>query len=207
MKKVLLVVFVLVTSTNLNAQSEVDFKNSIRIGGLGLFTGFYEFQYERVVSENGSIRFGFGTGTLRDASGNAADDDFMDAFGSNSFNNDNRRVVEGFTANAEYRYFFTHLKAPKGLYASPGIQYLSLTDTYTYKNSNDVTETLIENDYSVFNLRALFGYQFIIAKRFILNPYIGAGIALGNVDQNNGQDNAFGTGFSLNAGIDLGIGF
>ena len=207
MRNLTLLLIVLVTSLNLNAQSDSEINNSIRINALGLFTGFYEFQYERVISEKGAIKIGFGTGTLRDVSGSDADDDFMDAFGTNSFNNNNQRVVEGFTLNAEYRYFFSHLKAPKGLYVSPGIQYLKLNEKYTYTDSNNQPSTLVNNDYSIFNIRGLFGYQFIIAKRIILNPYLGAGIALGSVDENNSRADAFGTGFSINGGIDIGIGF
>ncbi|CAI8201060.1 MAG: Uncharacterised protein [Formosa sp. Hel1_33_131] len=116
-------------------------------------------------------------------------------------------MVEGFTLNAEYRYFFSHLSAPKGLYVSPGIQYLKLNEKYTYTASNNQPSTLVDNDYSIFNIRGLFGYQFIIAKRIILNPYLGAGIALGSVDENNNRADAFGTGFSINGGIDIGIGF
>ena len=207
MRSLTFLLIALVSSINLNAQSDSEIKNSIRINALGLFTGFYEFQYERVISEKGAIKIGFGTGTLRDVSGSDADDDFMDAFGTNSFNNNNQRVVEGFTLNAEYRYFFSHLNAPKGLYVSPGIQYLNLNEKYTYTNSDNQPSTLVDNDYSIFNIRGLFGYQFIIAKRIILNPYLGAGIALGSVDDNNSRADAFGTGSSINGGIDIGIGF
>jgi len=206
-KKITLVVLAVIVSANLLAQNDTDIKNSIRINGLALFNGFYEFQYERLISEKGSIKIGFGTGTLRDVSGSNADKDFEDAFGTNSFNKNNQHIVEGFTLNVDYRYFFSHLKAPKGLYVSPGIQYLKLNEKYTYTNSNNQLSTLIDNDYSIFNLRGLIGYQFIIAKLIILNPYLGPGIAFGNEDGNTGRTDAFGTGFSINAGIDIGIGF
>jgi len=51
MKKITLLLSVFILSANLNAQSDTEIKNSIRINGLGLLTGFYEFQYERVISE------------------------------------------------------------------------------------------------------------------------------------------------------------
>jgi len=207
MKKTALLLFGFILSLNLIAQSNTEIKNSVRINGLGLFTGFYEFQYERVISEKGSIKIGFGTGTLRDVSGSDADEDFENAFGTNSFNNNNSHIVEGFTLNADYRYFFSHMDIPKGLYVSPGIQFLKLNEKYTYTTSENQPSTLIDNDYSIFNIRGLFGYQFIIAKSIILNPYLGAGIALGNVDEKNGRTDAFGTGFSINGGIDIGIGF
>ena len=207
MKKITLLLSVFILSANLNAQSDTEIKNSIRINGLALLTGFYEFQYERVISEKGAIKIGFGTGTLRDVSGNDADTDFEDAFGTNSFSNNNVHTVEGFTINADYRYFFSHLPVPKGLYVSPGIQYLKLNEKYSYTNSSNQTDTLIDNDYSIFNIRGLFGYQFIIAKTIVLNPYLGAGIALGSVDGNTGRTDAFGAGFSINGGIDIGIGF
>lgn len=207
MKKILLLLFGFIISVNLNAQNDTEIKNSIRINGLGLFAGFYEFQYERVISEKGSIKIGFGTGTLRNVSGSDADKDFEDAFGTNSFNNNNEHIVEGFTMNVDYRYFFSHLETPKGLYVSPGVQYLKLNDKYTYTNSDNQPSTLIDNDFSIFNIRGLFGYQFIIAKSIIFNPYFGAGITLGSVDENNSRIDAYGTGFSINGGIDIGIGF
>ncbi|WP_299064190.1 outer membrane beta-barrel protein [uncultured Polaribacter sp.] len=207
MKKITLLLFVFIVSVNLNAQNNTEIKNSIRINGLALFTGFYELQYERIISEKNSIKIGFGTGTLRDVSGNDADKDFEEAFGTNSFNNNNIRIVKGFTINADYRYFFSHLPIPKGLYVSAGIQYLKLNDKYSYTNSLNQPDAIINNDYSIFNIRGLFGYQFIIAKKIILNPYLGAGITLGSVDENNSRVDAFGTGFSINGGIDIGIGF
>lgn len=207
MKKNTLLLFGFVVFMNLNAQNDSEIKNSIRINGFGLFTGFYEFQYERVISEKGSIKIGFGTGTLRDVSGSDADEDFMDAFGTNAFNNNNQHIVEGFTINADYRYFFSHKPVPKGLYVSPGIQYLKLNEKYSYTNNSNQTDILVDNDYSIFNIRGLFGYQFIIAKKIVLNPYLGAGIALGSVDENTSRADAFGTGFSINGGIDIGVGF
>ena len=48
---------VLVTSIKLNAQSDSEINNSIRINALGLFTGFYELQYERLISEKGDAQF------------------------------------------------------------------------------------------------------------------------------------------------------
>lgn len=194
-------------NANLIAQNDISLKNSFRINGLGLFTGFYEFQYERVVTEKGSIRIGFGTGSLRDVSGSDANKDFEEAFGTNSFNNNNEHIVEGLTINADYRYFFGHTITPKGLYVSPGIQYLKLNEVYSYTNDENQTSLLVDNDFSIFNIRGLFGYQFIIAKSFILNPYLGAGIALGSVDDNSSRTDAFGTGFTINAGVDIGIGF
>jgi len=208
MKRYLLLILTFVKIVNLNAQSgNNEIKNSIKINGLALLTGFYEFQYERVINDKSSIKIGFGTGTLRDVSGSDADEDFEDAFGSNAFNNDNSHIVDGFTINADFRYYFSHLQVPKGLYVSTGIQYLSLNEKYTYKNDENQLTTLVDNDYSIFNIRALFGYQFIIAKSIMLNPYLGPGIALGSVDENDSREDAFGTGFSINAGIDIGIGF
>jgi hypothetical protein len=207
MKKITLLLFAFILTANLNAQNDSEIKNSIRINALALFSGFYEFQYERVISEKSSIKVGFGTGTLRNKSGSDADEDFMDAFGTNSFNNNNEHIVDGFSVNADFRYFFGHTPAPKGLYVSPGIQYLKIDERYTYTNSENQPSTLVENNFSIFNIRGLFGYQFIIAKRVILNPYVGAGISLGNVDSTNSRVDGFGTGFSVNAGIDIGIGF
>lgn len=190
-----------------DASDDLEIKNSIRVNGLGLISGFYEFQYERVIGSKGAIKVGFGTGNLVNRSGNKADKDFETAFGTNSFNNMNERIVKGFSANLDYRYFFTNKPIPKGLYVSPGIQYLSLSETYTYLNSDNEISNLIDVDYNLLNIRGMFGYQFIIAKSFVVNPYLGVGLALGNVENNNRRVDAFGTGFTLNLGIDIGVGF
>lgn len=176
MRKItLLLIGVLFINSNLNAQNDSKIKNSIKINGLALFSGFYEFQYERLITEKSSIKIGFGNGTLRNKSGSDADKDFQNAFGSNtySFVEHKKHIVDGFTINADFRYYFSHLQAPKGLYISPGVQYLKLNEKYTYIDSENRFSTLVDDEYSIVNIRFLFGYQFVIAKRIVFNPYLG----------------------------------
>ncbi len=208
MKKIIFLLIAIVTiHSNLHAQNDKEIKNSIRINGLALFAGFYEFQYERLITEKGAIKIGFGTGTLLNRKGSDADKDFKDAFNSSSFSPDQEHSIDGFSLNADFRYFFSHLKAPKGLYVSPGIQYLKLQEKYTYTNNNNELTTLANNNYTIFNLRFLAGYQFIIAKTVIFNPYLGGGIALGTTNENSTQAAGSGTGSTVTIGIDIGIGF
>ena len=46
------------------AQSENLKMNSIRLNTLGLFTGYYEFQYERVISEKTSSAFSYSPNSI-----------------------------------------------------------------------------------------------------------------------------------------------
>ena len=208
MKKIVAIIILFICFSSITAQENENIKNSIRVNGLALFSGYYEFQYERVITEKGAIKIGFGTGTLLNKKGEDADKDFETAFGTNSFNNENEHIVKGFSVNADYRYFFTKKLAPRGIYVSPGIQYLKLNEKYTYVNTNEGGfRTLVDNDYSIFNLRALFGYQFIIAKSIVINPYLGGGVSFCKVEAPTTRVDGYATGFSLNGGIDLGIGF
>ena len=117
MKKPLLLLLLTFYLVPLNAQDSTPFKNSVRVNGFGLFTGYYEFQYERTLNSRSSVRVGFGTGTPINKTGTGADVDFETAIGTNIYHNDdNKRIVEGFTVNAEYRHFLEN-KAPAGLYA------------------------------------------------------------------------------------------
>lgn len=206
MKKLLYILLVPLLSSEVFAQKSENIKNSFKINALGIIPGFYELQYERVISPKGTIKVGFGTGTLVNRKGSKADKDFRDALGISGFLN-SEHIVKGFTINADYRYFFSHHGALKGLYVGPAIQYLKLNEKYTYTDIDNVLFTPSEIDYSIFNIRALCGYQFIIAKAIALNPYVGVGFALGDVDENNSNVEAFGTGITLNAGIDIGIVF
>jgi|TARA_R110002020_G_scaffold103640_3_gene242842 hypothetical protein len=208
MKKIFL--FLLLSSScSLFAQDDVTtIKNSVRVNSIGLFTGYYEFQYERVINEKSAVRVGFGTGTLLNNTGSDADDDFMEAFGTNSFNNENEHTVDGFSINADYRYFFSSKGAPEGVYVSPGVQYLKLNEKYTYVNTNEGGfRTLVDNDYSIFSIRAMVGYQFILAKSIVINPYLGAGIGIGTVETPTARVDGYGSGAILSLGLDLGIGF
>lgn len=208
MRKAFFLLICLFLGINVFAQEKSQIKNSFRVNSLALFSGFYEFQYERVINQKASIKFGIGSGTLRNRSGGDADDDFMDAFGTNAFNNNNEHVVKGFSLNVDYRYFLSKTNiAPKGLYVSPGIQFLSLNDKYSYTNSDNIPTTLVDYDYSLFNIRLLMGYQFIIKNLLVVNPYLGPGVGLGKVEDSMSQIDAFAKGFSLNFGLDIGVGF
>ena len=206
--KTLFLLIIFLCGTSLLAQNDNIIQNSIRLNALALLENYYEIQYERVIGAKNSIKIGFGTGKPINNSGSDADKDFMEAFGTNSFNNQNEHIVKGFSINADYRYFFADKIAPKGLYVSPGVQYLKFNEKYTYVNTNEGGfRTLVDNDYSLVNIRAMVGYQFIFAKSIVVNPYLGGGVALGKVENPTTRVEAYGSGFNLNLGLDVGLGF
>ncbi|NGX85385.1 hypothetical protein [Aequorivita sp. KMM 9714] len=207
MNKLLLLILILFSMT-MFAQKEHNIKNSIRVNSIALLSNYYEFQYERVLNNKNSIKIGFGNGFFLKKTGNDADKDFESAFGSNIFNNNNEHIVKGFSLNADYRYFFSAKPAPKGIYISPGIQYLKLNEKYTYVTFEEgQLRTLIDNNYSILNFRFLLGYQFIITKNILINPYLGVGVALSKVENPTNTVEGYGKGLSLNMGVDVGIAF
>ena len=79
--------------------------------------------------------------------------------------------------------------APRGLYFSPSIQYLKSNNTFSAFEQNeagnvDGTFNYTKREYienlSLVNIRALIGFQLIIANLVCVNPYLGPSYAFGN---------------------------
>lgn len=188
-------------TVNAFAQEESTVKNIVSVNAVNVFTGFYKFNYERVVSKKGSVVIGFGTGTLVNKSDSDANDNFSNSFGSNYAGTPKNHTVKGFTAGVDYRYYFTHSPIPKGLYVSSGIHYYKLKERFEITERPNQTRALADDEYKFFNIKGLCGYQFLIAKRVVLNPHFGFGLVIG------AGDGFVGTGNSFEYGINVGVGF
>ena len=106
--------------------------------------------------------------------------------------------------------------APRGLYLSPSIQYLKSNNTFSAFIQNeagnvDGTFNYTKREYienlSLVNIRALIGFQLIIANLVCVNPYLGPSYAFGNVQGCNDKEDTSAKGILFNYGIYLGVAF
>lgn len=192
-------------------------KNLVKINAVPIFAGIYEFQYERVLNERSSIQIGFGIGNKSVNDKNEFQELHIDAFGRNLNNPKNTEYSEKtFTLNLDFRYYLKGHDAPKGLYISPSIQYISYEERFSaleqesFGNGNgsfDFNERLEEREFKLYNLRALIGYQLLIANTISFNPYFGPSYVFGDAKDFFDKEDEDAKGFGLNFGIYLGINF
>lgn len=205
---IILSFFFLLNSTPVTAQGGVaqtsPIKNVIKTNILGPATGFYDINYERMIKPNKAIRVSFGLGSLSKKSGGKANRDFYLALGEDD-QNDKEYNAKGISVSSEYRFFVNKESAtPKGLFFSPGLQFLNVKETFSFsrlKNSEKVFEE-IGKTANLLIAKALFGYQFIFKDRFVVTPYTGGGYSFIKP-----SEKGFGVGVMLNVGVEVGIGF
>jgi hypothetical protein len=201
MKRIFTVLAISICSLSAFAQNEAIVKNAVTVNAVGAFTGFYKLNYERVIGKKSSLMIGFGTGTLVNKSDSDADENFSNSFGSNFGGTPKNHTIKGYTVGIDYRYYFTHLPTPKGLYVSGGIHYFGLNERFEITERPNQTRALADDDYKFFNIKGLCGYQFLIAKRVVVNPYFGFGYIIGDVADFDGTEN------SIELGVNVGVGF
>ena len=215
MNKHLFTLTLILITTNIFAQDNK--KNLFKINVVPIFSGVYEFQYERVLNENSSIQFGFGTGNKTVTDRNKFQELHLDTFGRNLNNPRNTEYSEKtFTLNIDYRYYLKGNTAPKGLYFSPSIQYIRYEERFSaeeqesFGNGNggfDFNKRLEEREFKLYNLRALIGYQLLIANTISFNPYFGPSFAFGDAIDYFDREDEEAKGFGLNVGVYVGINF
>ena len=229
MKKILLV-FVLISSFSALSQEEKEkeqvqeeeqeheqLKNIFKLNAVPLFSGEFEFQYERILSTKSSIQIGFGTGGKEITDREEFQDLHLSTFGRTLNNPRNTTYSEKtLTLNIDYKYYFTEEQIPKGLYFSPSLQYIHYEERFvaeeqeSFGNNNGefgFNDRLYEREFKLYNLRALIGYQFIVAKLLTLNPYFGPSFLVGDATDFFDREDTEEKGFALNAGFYVGIGF
>ena len=219
MKNSLFLLAVLI-SFSVFSQEEVEqkqIKNIFKINAIPLFSGVFEFQYERVLNTKSTIQFGFGTGGKKITDRQEFQDLHLNTFGRTLNNPRNTEYTEKtFTLNIDYKYFFTQEQVPKGLYFSPSIQYINYKESFSaqeqesFGNGNggfDFNSRLDEREFKLYNVRALIGYQFIVGKFIVLNPYFGPSFLFGDATDFFDREDKNEKGFGLNVGFYVGVGF
>jgi len=218
--KNILILLTLLISYNGFSQEEIEqkqIKNIIKLNAVPLFNGVFEFQYERVLSSKSSIQIGFGTGGNETTDRQEFQDMHLNTFGRTLNNPKNLAYSEKtFSLNIDYKYFFTQEQIPKGLYFSPSIQYINYKENYSGQEQNssgngdgtfDFFDISKEREFKLYNVRALIGYQFIIAKFIALNPYFGPSFLFGDATDFFDREDTNEKGFGLNVGFYVGVGF
>lgn len=215
MKKayILFLLFVFIVSFN-NAQGQTSIPNAppenkntfdhvISLNTVRLVNGYVDLQYEHFLTNRTSIRGGFGIGNYRKKIGKRASKDFGKEFGETTIYDNKEHILKSFAVNVDYRFYILNsVPAPKGLYFGGGVEYRKIEDIFNYTiKTRDKPESSITN-YSLVSLKALFGYQFIIAKNFIINPYTGGGYFIGK-----SRSKDLPIRVDLDVGLTIGYGF
>lgn len=215
MKMYCLFFIIMLLSNALNAQDSR--KNSLKINSIHLISNIYDLQYERVIQERSSVEFGLGIGKTNDYSVDHFQQIYSDFFG-HTLNDprDTHHEKEIFSLNLGYRHYTAHHKAPKGFYVGPAVQYvkfkerLAALEPYRSSSDSDTNGYIVHKktrELDLLNVQALLGYQFLIANRFLINPYAGPSFVFGDTDETFEREDENLTGFGLNFGMAVGLTF
>ena len=141
MKKTLLIVAILVTSSAVFSQSEVK-PNVIKVNPLGALFGSANVAYEKALNEKSSFVIAPSFGTFK----------------SGGFK------YTTYGLGAEYRFYFTGT-APKGTYVAPGIGVNFGTAKFTNSDGGTDSKTNITG----ISGKAVIGHQWIWSSGFVLD--------------------------------------
>ncbi|MBO9702278.1 MAG: DUF3575 domain-containing protein [Sporocytophaga sp.] len=167
MKKNLLTLSLLFFAVVNSFAQKADPKNVLKIGFPELFAASLNLAYERAINDKVSFQV---TGGYRH---------IQDSYGITWTDNDNtrsedRKIYSGYTVVPELKYYLTNTTwaAPKGFYISAFGRYgkydVEFNDNTTPNNDYNATYSYTEAGGGV-----LGGFQFIFAKVFVMDFYIG----------------------------------
>ncbi len=146
---------------------KADPKNVVKIGFPVVFVGSLNLAYERAINEKVSIQIAGGYRHIVDDYGFTWSD-------PDNSRVDDSKIYSGYTLVPEIKYYLTNTtwSAPKGFYISAFGRYgkydVEFKDNTTNTNDYNATYSYTESGGGV-----LGGFQFIIAKVFVMDFYIG----------------------------------
>ena len=196
---IILVIPLLVFSQKKEIKNDsIEFKYNLKINTLAIFKDYYHVKFETLLTEKSTFQIGFGTGTSV-TEGEQATNDYFELFGSSSNSTEYKRTIDGYNVDASYRYFISRTKnAPQGPVIGLGIYYIDSSDKFESVENKKVIE---KTEYSIINLSLTMGFQYVLFNQLIINPYLSAGYAFGDVDDVSLK------GTSVGYGIDFGFVF
>ena len=180
MKKVLLISALVLISSGIYAQS-----NAIKVNILSPVVKVGNFQYERVISESGSIQLGV----------------FYGAITSSSLGDDVK--FTGFGITPEYRIYVGDSPAPSGFFVAPFARYRSFS----------ITDDVLGDEVSlnVIGGGLIVGRQWLFSERVTFEVFIGPQYSSGSAKVEAGTGDSIDAevfdGFGVRAGLTLGIAF
>lgn len=129
-----------------------------------LYPNSFHMGYERILNPNHSIYIfgGYNQFPIK-----------LDLNLSNTNLTDSRNK-NGYTIGAEFRFYLpkeNKYEAPHGIYLAPFISYynFSSSNTLTHTDSSGSQSAILGMGIDLFNIGFELGYQFVIAKRFIID--------------------------------------
>lgn len=169
-------------------------------------TQYFNIQHEIALTPKSSVKYGFGYGNHISRKGGKAAKDFGTVFGLENVYTNKEYIAKGYDINASYRFYIskTSDNTLQELYLNPMLQFMRLKDTYNYSYNVSETEEKFESlelDYSLINLKALFGYQFLF-KNIVIPPYTGGGYTIGKTRSKDMRVRLL-----LDIGLNVGVAF
>jgi hypothetical protein len=172
-------------------------KNAIYVGPIALVTQYWHAEYERAVTDNVSLWLSptYHNGSIE-----------LDLGDGLALSKSERSMGVDFGA----RYFFFG-EAPTGFYAGPLLS--ALQSSMTYRDSDDD----VTSSGFVFNVGGQLGYTFLLGNIFAISLGGGAGygfttaeprtVTVPGVENLTGIQRVPGSGFTLNARVNVGLMF
>jgi len=146
---------------------KADPKNVVKLGFPELFAASLNLAYERAINDKVSFQI---TGGYRH---------IQDSYGITWTDNDNtrsedRKIYAGYTVVPELKYYLTNTTwaAPKGFYISAFGRY-GKYDVEFKDNTTNTNDYNAKYSYTESGGGVLGGFQFILAKVFVMDFYIG----------------------------------
>jgi hypothetical protein len=201
MRKLSLIVLIclsnLVVSAQDNGNEPKVYRNSFKINPLSFFSSTFQMSYERLVGEDKSLNFSAGL-TYKDS-----DDE----------------SVSGYRGEFQFRYFVLQREtanASRKLYFAPFVfdQYTDVTDrNYYYSYPYAGYDETYKYNVNSFGAGIVMGFNWIFAKRFVLDAFVGGGVRTSNLEKISNyyfDDGLMGYGYKgifPRVGLDLGFTF
>lgn len=150
--------------TSMNAKIKYPNIVKLSITSWLLYPNSFHMGYERVLNPNHSIYIfgGYNQFPIK-----------LDLNLSNTNFTDSKNKT-GYTIGAEFRFYLpkeNKFVAPHGIYLAPYISYYSFSsnNTLTHTDSSGSQSASLSTSIGLFNIGFELGYQFVIAKRFIID--------------------------------------
>ncbi len=148
------------------SKAKIKYPNIVKlsISSWLLYPNSFHMGYERILNPNHSIYIfgGYNQFPIK-----------LDLNLSNTNLTDSRNK-NGYTIGAEFRFYLpkeNKYEAPHGIYLAPFISYynFSSSNTLTHTDSSGSQSAILGMGIDLFNIGFELGYQFVIAKRFIID--------------------------------------
>jgi hypothetical protein len=175
----------------------VIYKNSFKVSPLGFFNSTFLMSYERLIGNDKALDFTAGI----------------------TYKSSDDESVNGYRGEFRFHYFIMQRvtsKASRKVYFAPFLfdQYTKVTEpNYYYNYPYPTEEDTYTYDVNSVGFGVVMGVNWIFARRFVLDAFIGGGLKTSNMDDSSSSyldDGLNGYGYKgifPRVGLDLGFTF